>query len=371
LDPTFDGLVSATAAARLRSRIVTTGRKPPPPPIDTKVIASTSATVPAASTPVQSPLVAKNPQPAAAPANNSAGQWVAYLRKDFTDLYSINSPNIPADSTGAAFSYSSDQIAKNTVWSGEGAVFAGYNYLADQFVLHGQPYILGFTAGPYYTWNATFNSNSADASKNSDVQTAGGVAELAAGNFLGVDRFFEFTRVAVGETQNYVKNTSSLSATADFIPVYDPLLIHYPYWIKTFGSSQLGFRFDPDFRIQYDSINGENKLLLFSNRTDSLRVGPQVGLWLKPFGAVPYLENLIVNAVYHWDEELYSRQSLYWSEVDFTYKLNANFGITATYQNGKNENTGASTNLFKISLSSALDFCTSGCSSTTTPAASQ
>jgi hypothetical protein len=124
----------------------------------------------------------------------------------------------------------------------------------------------------------------------------------------------------------------------------------------------LGIHFDPDFRIQYDSLDGGNKPLLLSNRTDALRIGPQVGIWLRPFDAVPYLENTIANAIYHWDEELYSRQNLYWAEVDLTYKFNANVGITASYQNGKNESTGATTNLFKISLSSALDFCSSVCS---------
>lgn len=243
MDPNFDGIIGAAAAAKLRSLTVysstTAGRKPQPSKDTTpsKVVTSASPTVVSVPTPLQSPVMAKSPQRTATLTNDSTGQWVAYLRKDFTDIYSINAPNSPASSTGATISYSNDQIAKNTIWSGQGAVFGGYNYLAPQFGLNGQPYILGFTAGPYYTWNATFNSNSADASKNTDIQTFGGVAELAAGNFLGVDRFNEFTRVAVGGVQDDVKNTSSLSATADFIPVYDPLLIHYPHFIKTSDSS--------------------------------------------------------------------------------------------------------------------------------------
>jgi hypothetical protein len=367
-DPTFRGTMDAAAAAKLRSAaaapLANGGRRQALTSVAVAAPASTAlmlAPVPPL-TPAEQSAAAKNAKPATIPADDTAGQWVAYLRKDFSDLYSINSPNIPADSTGATLSYSLDQVARNSIWSGEGALFTGYNYLAPQFGLNGQPYILGFTAGPYYTWNATFNSNRADASKNNNVQTAGAAAELATGNFLGVDDFFEFTRVAVGETRDYVKNTSSLSVAADFIPVYQPLRLHYPIWIKTFGSSQLGIRFDPDFRIQYDSLDGGNKPLLLSNRTDALRIGPQVGIWLRPFDAVPYLENTIVNAIYHWDEELYSRQSLYWAEVDLTYKFNANVGITASYQNGKNESTGATTNLFKISLSSALDFCSSVCS---------
>ena len=361
LDPNFDGVIDAGGAATLRASAANAARPAQPKQRSSAAAvskAAVSAPTRAAGAASQQLLVKSKPT---STADDSLGQWVLYVRKDFTDIYSISAPNAPASSVGATFSYTNDRIAKNTTWSGQGAVFGGYNYLAPQFGLNGQPYILGLSAGPYYTMTRVFNSSSAAASKNADTQTYGAVAELALGNVLCVDRFNEFTRVGVGGVQDNIKDTSSLSATADFIPVYDPLLIHYPHFIKTSASSYVGFRFDPNFRIQYDSVEGKNQILLFSNRTKSLRVGPQFGLWLLPFDSVPYLENMNVNVVYHLDTELYSRQNLHWFETDLTYKLNPSFGVTATYKNGRDENTGASSNLYMVSLSSALDYCLPAC----------
>lgn len=40
-----------------------------------------------------------------------------------------------------------------------------------------------------------------------------------------------------------------------------------------------------------------SKFASFSNRPESLRIGPQVGVWLLPVDAVSYLENMIVYTV--------------------------------------------------------------------------
>jgi hypothetical protein len=362
LDPNFDGVVNASAAAKIRSGHTNVGclkQRPPMPAVARQSVVPPSPAMAAAQTSQTTPLVVKSKQ--VADVNAAPGQWVLYLRKDFTDIYSIAAPNSPASSVGASFSYSNDMVAKNAVWSGQGAIFGGYNYLAPQFVLNAQPYVLGFAAGPYYTFNRVLNTNSANSSKNVDTQTSGGALELVLGNDLDVDRFNEFTRVTIGAVQDDIKDTSNLSATADFIPVYDPLLIHYPHFIKTSASSYVGIRFDPEIKIEYDSVEGKKQVVPFSNRTKSLRIGPQFGLWLVPFDSVPYLENINVNLVYHWDSEMYSRQNLHWFEADVVYKLNPSFAITANYKNGRDENTGANTKSYIVSLSSALDYCLPAC----------
>jgi hypothetical protein len=366
LDPTFDGIISGDAAAKIRASFVkgpprSRSKKPAVTAVTSRQEAALSSDIAAPVAPSQPSQTSKAQSTSPAASAAPPGQWVAYLRKDFTDIYSITAPNSAPASTGATFSYTDDQIAKNALVSGQGAIFAGYTYLAPQFNLHSQPYLLGFTAGPYYTFDEARNSNSSDFSKNTDTQTYGGTAELASGNFLGIDTFTEFTRVSLGGVQDNIKDTSDISGTANFIPVYAPLLIHWPHAIQTSATTDFLFRFDPSFVVQYDSVEGKNQILLFSNQTKSLRIGPQVGLWSVPFDGVPSLENLIADITYHWAVETYSQQDFHWFEADLTYKINANFGVTASYQNGKNENTGARTNEYLISLSSALDYCVPAC----------
>ena len=291
--------------------------------------------------------------------NGSGSGLVAYARKNLTDINSLIFPNPDPTAVGASVSYSNNQVAKNITWAGQAAVFAGYRYMAPNYAPAGEPFLLGFAIGPYYTINANYNPYVSPPTKNTDTQTYGGAAELGLGNLFGIDRLDEYTRVSLGGVQNYVAATSGFSGGIDFIPVYDPLLIHYPHSIQLAGGSYLGFRFDPEFRIQYDSAN--NGLLLFSNRKDALRIGPQFGLWVSPFQAVKYLENINFNLVYHVADEIYSGQAFQWFEGDLTYKLARNVGITASYQSGENEATGAQTRLYMVSITSALDYCDPGC----------
>ncbi len=355
LDPNFDGMIDAATAAKLRQPGAPSPRVKPTKSA-TAAPGEKPAAVPSGSTvPDGQSLVKAKPMPPDA-WGTSPGRFVFYLRKDFTDLVSLSQPNYPADSVGATLSYTSNKITNNNVWAGQAAVFSGYSYLAPNFGAPGQPYLLDLTAGPYYTVNKTFNSNSAQASQNTDVETFGGAAEVGGGNVLGIDQFFAFSQFRLGGTQDNVKDTSSVSGVADFIPVYAPLLIHQPHQIGSFR-----FRIDPSFLVQYDSVAGKNQLLLFSGRPQSLRIGPQISLWMVPFEGITDLEKLNATVTYHWENEAYSRAYLHWLEADLTYKLSANFGVTASYQNGSNENTGASTNVYTVSLTSALDYCLPAC----------
>jgi hypothetical protein len=364
LDPTFDGIISSEAAAKIRAssgsnqQRTTSKRKTAPVAAKPTEEAALTSDIAAAPKPSQAAPAMKV---TAAATGSESGQWVAYVRKDFTDIYSLIAPNSAPASTGATFSYASDQIAKNTTVSGQGAIFAGYTYLAPQFNLHSQPYLLGVAAGPYYTFNEARNTNSADFSKNTDSQTYGGTAEIATGNVLGIDTLTEYTRVSLGNTEDYIKRTSALSGTLNIIPVYAPLWVHWPHGFPTSETSNFLFRIDPSFVVQYDSVEGKKQILLFSNQTKSLRIGPQIGFWSVPFDGVTYFENFVANVTYHWATEAYSNQDFHWFEADLTYKLSPAFGITASYQNGKTETTGTKTNQYTISLSSALDYCVPAC----------
>lgn len=281
----------------------------------------------------------------ASPTANSS-QIIPFIRHDFPDISLFAALTPAGNATGAQLSYSSDRAGNNDSWSLYGVGGVAYQ-LFGGYLSHDQTTLLGAYIAPYVSTNWLFNSSASQKSKQSDLTSSGAKMELGVGNLLGGDQYF---RIGGAGTFDGLGNTESTSAEFEWIPVYD-VLIHHPQAIPNTG---VIYRFDPELIVQYDTTTNSKKPLLFSNRDDSLRIGPQ--LTLNIFGnesQTPILSNLNAKINYHFAEELYSAKLLHYFETDLTYNLDqaGNVGITGSYQYGSDEISGKYTNLFKLGLS--------------------
>jgi hypothetical protein len=296
------------------------------------------------------------PPPPTAPG----GQFRFLLRQSFADVSIVSAPDPNAKATGAGISYSEDWVSKNTNWNVQGAVIGGYSY---DFGLGpgtiSQPSLRALSFGPYYTIDKVQNSSTKLATQNKDNETAGGLVEVG---FSRTSDYYDWFRVKSGVVDDNIKGTSTFSSSLEWIPVYVPYLIHWPRFVDV-PWGQFGFRFDPELVLQYDDSQSAKNKLLFSNKIDSFRVGPQLGLYLLPFPDVQYLNRLFLNLVYHPYYEAYSAKTKEWFQSNVTYNIDSagTVGLTFTYQNGADETTGKQTNLYKVSLTSKLDYCSAYC----------
>jgi hypothetical protein len=115
--------------------------------------------------------------------------------------------------------------------------------------------------------------------------------------------------------------------------------------------------------FQFDDSLSPGKTLLFANKPEAFRIGPQLGLYLEPAPDVKYLDRLLLNLVYHPYYDVYSGRPEHWFQGNVTYNLDQSgmLGITFAYQRGADENTGKQTDLYKVTLSGKLDYCTADC----------
>lgn len=88
--------------------------------------------------------------------------------------------------------------------------------------------------------NRTLNSAATRATSNVDTLAYGGSLELGWKNPSGAN----YVRIRGGQVDNNLKNTTSANVTAELIPVYYPLYIHFPY-VRPLGLP-ISTRFDPD-----------------------------------------------------------------------------------------------------------------------------
>ena len=278
------------------------------------------------------------------------------LRQDFADVGLITDPSSNSSASGAAFGYSNDKVADNVAWTVHGTAIAALNF-DNGFGPHETINLVAGSVGIYGGLNKTTNSNKKSTSQNIDTDVFGGFLELGFDHIFGGDQWL---RLKVGAVNDNLKNTSAVSTTLEWIPVYSDLLIHWPYFFST-PWTQVGVRFDPQLKLQLD--DDVNRTVLFSNHKDALRIGPQFGLWIQPFADIEYLSNLNINLVYHPYYETYSAAYLSWFQTSITYNLDPNgmLGITGTYQKGRDENNGTSVDLFKLTLTGKLDYCTAWC----------
>jgi hypothetical protein len=159
-----------------------------------------------------------------------------------------------------------------------------------------------------------------------------------------------------GVVEDKSKNTTAANAVFDWSPVIYPY-IHTPYRLESFGLPVIT-RFDPDLVARFDSATGKNQLLAFNNMHDSLRLGVEMALkiWPDPVyvsGALARFSALLGYDIWY---EAYAKKelTLFTSSLNFNLDEAGYFGLKATYNRGRDQNTGNSTNIYTIGLSGKI-----------------
>jgi hypothetical protein len=266
------------------------------------------------------------------------------LRQNFSDVGLFQKPAKPSQAKGAEISWSRDNISHDSMWSFHGMLAAAIN-IGGKYATNAGPSIVGFTAAPYIQFDRESHSNQIN--KNIDTITGGGAGEIGFDNLLGGEQYFR-GRLAIVEDR--VKNTTIANGTLEWLPVYAEDCIGFPCPLK--GTSLI-YRFQPGFKLQYDSAVGTKMPLAFSNRFESFRVGPEFTLLYQPFGTkIPIIERMHGKTTFHWAMETYSRRRLWLLDTSVTYDLDdaGYIGLTGSYQKGSTEEAGQDIDLYKIAL---------------------
>jgi hypothetical protein len=267
------------------------------------------------------------------------------LRQDWKDFDLLQCPGDAKDAAGAQISYTDDLAARNRIWAIDGTAAIIYNSLMDPTEWW-QPTYTNF--GAYTSVNRSYNTAASLASSNVDQLTYGGFVQLG----YTSQTLQSFFRARGDIVEDHIKNTSAANFIGEYIPVYDPLYIHYP--TPSFYGYVL--RFDPTLFVRYSEITGTGKLLAFNNSTEALRLGSQAVLRLLPgLGAgdsTPFRATL----TYAWATETYSGRSLTWFQSDLTYNLDpaGHIALGFTYKHGNDEDTGVFANSYRIGLTGKI-----------------
>lgn len=268
------------------------------------------------------------------------------LRQDWKDFDLLQCPGAAKDATGAQISFTNDLAGGNRIWAIDGTAAIVYNSLMDPSEWWQPTYL---NLGAYGSVDRSFNSATAFTSSDVDKLAYGAFAQVG----YTSDYLQSFFRARGGIVENHIKNTTAANFIAEYIPVYDPLYIHYPT-DPIFGLFRL--RFDPTLFAQYSEVTGKNQVLTVNNGTQALRVGAQATLRLLPDLGAADLAPLRAAVTYRWANETYSGRNLSWFQSEVTYNLDP-AGIIAigfTYKRGNDEDTGAFANVYRLGLTGKL-----------------
>jgi hypothetical protein len=268
-----------------------------------------------------------------------------FLRKDFADVSLFSKPISTADAAGAEFSYSRDNIIRDSTFTGTGLVALAYRYNSeDRF----DPFV-GWTIAPYVSFNRELHSRKID--DNVDTKAFGISGETGYQNplFVGADYF----RGRLAAVSDDIRLSTNVSGTFEWIPTYA--------WVGgTLPGTYVNFSFRPEAKVQYDSTTESGKTLIFSGRREALRAGPEAHLLLKFYGppgpVYDGLRQFSANVTYHWWTEVYSGRRESWLDSSLTYNIDpdGHIGIKLSYKRGQDEETGAKMDLYKVTLAAKL-----------------
>jgi hypothetical protein len=268
------------------------------------------------------------------------------LRKDFADVNLFAAPQSDAAASGAEFSFSRDNIAKDSTWAGTGLVAVAYSYFVED--IH-SPFV-GFTIAPYVSFNRELHSSKV--SNNVDTSTLGISGEVGWQNPVFTNGK-DYVRGRFAAVRDDVLDSNNASGTIEWLPTY-------AWFAGTVPGTLMVYNFTPEGEVQYDSTTTAGKTLMFSGRKESLRVGPEAVLWMgiyDPAGTLPdFLHRITANVTYHWWSELYSGRDDSWLDASLTYKLDdaGHLGLKVAYNRGRSEDTGALFDLYKVTLTAKL-----------------
>jgi hypothetical protein len=110
--------------------------------------------------------------------------------------------------------------------------------------------------------------------------------------------------------------------------------------------------------LQYASTTDPKNPLQFSGKSQSLRIGPDLTLLVKPFagGGDDFWDRLALNTTFHPWYEGYTGHGSYWWTSAINYRLDeaGNVGLKFSYNRGLDENSGTMTNQYLASLSAKI-----------------
>jgi hypothetical protein len=255
---------------------------------------------------------------------------------------------------GATASFTQDYVASNRIWAAQGmgaAVLSDCDLSLRPKPGGGDSGFLEKSVAIYAQVNSSYNSNAKLTSKNTDTRTAGLAGEIA---YLHAGDY-EVFRLTPNVVQDAIKSTSAVAVMGQYLPVWvsRPGIWHTTY---TFGGN-VSYQFDPTFDVQYASTTNRAKPILYSGRDQSLRVGPELTLIVTPFAlGNEFWSRIGITETFHPWYEAYSSNTSYWWSNSLTYNLTSdgNFAIGISYNRGLDENSGAVTNQYVVSLNGKL-----------------
>jgi hypothetical protein len=204
------------------------------------------------------------------------------------------------------------------------------------------------TVAPLVNFNRLTNSNAKDVSSNLNVLSPGVQGEAFFENLAdGYLQLYVNDRLNVNST--FEGETSSWSNTFQIAPVYWPLYIDRPIPIwYTFRTVV------PTFTVQYfDRLNGASEPI-FASSNRVFRYGPGVTVWMRFFDAAPvpdWLQKFSGSVSFDWYQDTISNRKYQHLLAMLTYNITKNYGVTASYEDGEVEETGARIEITKVGLS--------------------
>ncbi|MDX3965520.1 MAG: hypothetical protein QHD01_02835 [Bradyrhizobium sp.] len=271
------------------------------------------------------------------------------LRQDWKDIGFLECPQSVDKATGAELAFANDIANHNRILSANGTAALVYSSLTSDPPLWWTPYYTSFAT--YVTANRTTNSSPAFASADVEKLAYGAALELGWETSGGANYF----RIRGDQVENNLKGTMSATATAEFIPVYYPLYIHYP--IIRPGGLPVDIRFDPKLLVQYAQITGTKGVLDFNGLTRALRIGPELSVYLFPeVDPTNLLSRMHANLTYHWAYETYSGKPIDWLQAAIIYNIDdaGHFALSTTYKRGRDEDTGSFAHVYRIGLTGKI-----------------
>ena len=249
-------------------------------------------------------------------------------------------------------SFTQDNAANNRTWAAQGVAAAVYSICNGSLRPTVDTGLVEQSVAVYAQVNANYNSDAKLAAKNnSDTRTAGLSGELA---YLTQGGNYNIVRLTPNVVQDEIQHNTAVAVMGQYIPAF----VSYPgIWNRAFLFSTISYQFDPAVDVQYANTTS-NKPLLFSNKKESLRIGPEVTLLVTPFavGANPLLRRIGVNITFHPWYETYSNRGSYWWANSIFYNLDdtGNVSVGFSYNRGLDENSGTMTNQYTVSLNGKI-----------------
>jgi hypothetical protein len=269
------------------------------------------------------------------------------IRQDFADVWLFDNPTAVSSAKGATISWASDNIAKDATWSihGMGAVAMSFpgGYADRGYSTLGASFI------GYVQVDREIHSN--QVKKNVDTIAGGIAGEVGFDTGPGSQYF----RLSAGAVNDRLAQQTAVSAMLEWLPVYGgDYCIGSPCPVR---GLPVIYRFQPELKVQYARTTDDGALIAFSERKESLRIGPEFTFLFKPFGSeVAFFSRLHGQVTYHPWYEVLSGKNQYWVDTSLTYNIDdkGHLGLTGSYSRGYTELTGVLTDLFKVSLTGKL-----------------